>query len=105
MRHLTVPVEERGIIHGWIRDETGQPVPYASIEFRWLAYTPTFGERSNVPRRSLVVVSDAQGHYVACGFRRLSIGDMVARKDNTSSENAGFDFDKSLLVRRDLVVR
>jgi hypothetical protein len=100
-----VPVEERGIIHGWIRDAAGHPVANASLQFQWLAYTPAFGERSNVPRRSLLMTSDAQGHYVACGFRRLSTGDVVATKDNARSESAHFDFNKSLLVRRDLIVK
>jgi hypothetical protein len=98
-----VPVEERGVIHGFVRDNSGQPVADARVEFRWIPYTPTFGERANAPRRTSVVTTDRDGHYVSCGFRRLSVGDVVAVKATAKSSSSSFSFDKSLLIRRDLV--
>jgi hypothetical protein len=95
-------IGERGILHGFVKDEFGEPVADALVTMYWTAYRPSPGEAGRVAGLTLKVRTDQTGHYATCGFRRLTQGTVIASAGNLSSTRREFTFDKSLLTRRDL---
>jgi len=99
-----IAAEERGVLHGFVRDDSGQPVNRARVRISWRERTSLPGTVSTSQLLSLESTSDNTGHYVACGFRRLSRGTVAAFNGKLSSSPRAFGFESSLIVRRDLTV-
>jgi hypothetical protein len=94
----------RGILHGFVRQQNGDPAPNTLVEIHWTERTPEPTLGATVARLELRVFTGTDGHYSACGFRPLSRGSAVATKENANSARVEFDFRSSLslLLRRDL---
>lgn len=101
----TPAIAERGILHGFVKDNLGKPVADALVTMRWTEYQPLATEGVKVARLDLVVKTDEAGYYVACGFRRMVRGTTAAAAGKLISPRREFLFEESLLARRDLVLQ
>jgi hypothetical protein len=95
-------VENRGIVHGYVNDETGKPVDGALVRMTWTQSRPTAVTAESIDRLQLTARTDNFGHYSACGFRRASIGRVTLAGNVKANLPRRFEFTQSLLVRRDL---
>jgi hypothetical protein len=95
----------RGILHGFVRQPNGDPATSAVVEISWTERPAKTGLAATTARLGLKVLTDTEGHYAACGFGPLSAGGVVASREKTRSARTEFDFEGSLLLRRDLQVR
>jgi hypothetical protein len=97
--------EKKGILHGTIRDEDGRPVDEAVVTMHYKDFRPQAGPTANTPDLDLRVITDADGHYSACGFKGGAVGTMKAMRRNASSSTVEFTFDAGLIQRKDLVIK
>jgi hypothetical protein len=95
----------RGIVHGYVRDESGSGIGNATVTISFTEYKPMPTTTEAVYPMRMDVVTGSDGHYVACRFKRMSVGNVSATYQAITSPRAEFSFDKSLIARRDLVVR
>lgn len=101
---VKVSVRERGILQGVVHDNSGAPVNGARVQMYWTQYGPSPGTRPETLPLSLAVTTDSEGHYAACGFRRLTQGTAFAVAGTRTSPHSAFNSGESLLVRRDLTL-
>jgi hypothetical protein len=92
-------------VHGYVRDESGSGIGNATVTISFTEYKPMPTTTEAVYPMRMDVVTGSDGHYVACRFKRMSVGNVSATYQAITSPRAEFSFDKSLIARRDLVVR
>jgi hypothetical protein len=59
---------------------------------------------SAAPEHDFKVRTDANGHYAACEFNRMSVGTVVATRETVMSKSVVFEFASSLIQRKDLTI-
>ena len=96
--------EQKGILHGTIRDADGRPVDEATVTMHYRDFRAQAGPTSNSADRDLQVTTDASGHYSACGFKANALGTVKATHRNASSAAMDFNFNAGLIQRKDLTV-
>jgi hypothetical protein len=94
----------RGILHGYVRDESGNAVSNAAATISFTEYRPMPTTTEAAYPMSMKVVTGSDGHYAACRLKRTSVGSVSATYGTMASPRVEFSFDKSLIARRDLVM-
>lgn len=95
---------EKGILHGVVRNETGEPLAGARVSIR-LDESGQAPVKAQASTQSLVeITSDRNGHYAVCGFRRLASGTLSATRNSVVSEKKAFEFGGGLILRKDLTL-
>ncbi|HEX6575309.1 MAG TPA: carboxypeptidase-like regulatory domain-containing protein [Gemmatimonadaceae bacterium] len=95
----------KGIIHGYVRDETGHPIEKAAVTIFFREFKPLPTTSAAVYPLRVNVETGYDGHYTACGFKRMSVGTVSASYSGFISDRVDFNFDKSLTARRDLILK
>ena len=95
----------RGIVHGYVRDESGNAVGNAAVTISFTEYKPMPTTTEAVYPMQMNVVTGSDGHYAACKLKRMSVGTVSASSQTMTSPRSDFSFDKSLIARRDLVMK
>jgi hypothetical protein len=95
----------RGIVHGYVRDESGNAVGNATITISFTEYKPMPITTEAPYPLSVKVDTGSDGHYAVCRLKRMSVGNVSATSQTMASPRAEFNFDKSLIARRDLIVK
>lgn len=93
----------KGILHGVVRNEKGDPLDSAVVTLRLDESRPGLGSTPGAPKSLVQVRTDRDGHYAVCGFRRLAAGTLSASRNNVVSENKAFEFGGPI-IRKDLTV-
>ena len=95
----------RGIVHGYVRDESGNAVGDATITISFTEYKPMPTTTEAPYPLSVKVDTGSDGHYAVCRLKRMSVGNVSATSQTMASPRAEFRFEKSLIARRDLIVK
>ena len=93
-----------GVLHGFVRDNSGAPLANAIVTVRYRPYNPMATTASAAPEHDFKVRTDANGHYAACEFNRMSVGTVVATRETVMSKSVVFEFASSLIQRKDLTI-
>ena len=96
---------EKGILHGMVRNERGEPLDSARVTVRLDDSGPAGRKVPAAQSQSLTEVrTDRNGHYAVCGFRRLASGTVSATRNTRVSERKAFEFGGPLVIRRDFTI-
>ena len=95
----------RGVIHGYVRDGAGKPVERAAVTVLFTEFKAAPTTSTNAYPLRVDVVTGSDGHYAVCSLKRMSVGNVAAQYGGVRSTRSDFNFDKSLIVRRDLVLK
>ena len=95
----------RGILHGYVRDESGNALSNAAVTISFTEYKPMPTTTEAVYPMRMNVVTGSDGHYAACRLKRMSVGKVTATNQTMTALRSEFSFDKSLITRRDLVIK
>lgn len=95
---------QKGILHGVVRNETGNPLDSAIVTIRLDDPGAAPGGAPSAQKSVAEVRTNRDGHYAVCGFRRLATGTVAATRGSIVSERKGFEFGTGMVIRKDLTI-